>query len=119
MIPALLFLKPAGDFLKSLPREVWYGLAVLVILLILRSHWIGVGVERCETRHNAAYEKAVAEAQKQEKRAPANAQASQEAVKPKIQERIKVIREKVPADCGHAYDDGVQAVIREAAAAAD
>jgi hypothetical protein len=108
-----------ANFLKGLPREVWYALAVLVLLLILRSHYIGVGIERCETRHKAAYDKAVAEAQKQEKRAPANAQAAQEAVKPKVTERVRVIREQIPVNSCPDYPDGVQAVIREAAAAAD
>jgi hypothetical protein len=42
MIP-LLALKPAADFLKAIPREAWYLIGVLVLLLILRSHWIGVG----------------------------------------------------------------------------
>jgi hypothetical protein len=120
VIPALLAVKPIGDFLKSLPREVWYGLALVVILLILRSHWIGVGVERCEATQAKALEKALAESAKQEKNAPVIAQEARDAVKPKVEERIRVIREQIPAkSCSDDYPDGVQAIIREAATAAN
>lgn len=120
MIPALALLKPVGDFLKSIPWQVWAGIALFVALLFARSHWIGEGVERCEAKHKAAFDKAVAAAQKQERAAPAIAEAAREAVKPRIQERIKVIREQIPAGaCSDDYPDGVQAVVREAAAAAD
>jgi len=121
---AALLAKPAiqtaGNVIKSIPREVWYGLALVVILLILRSHWIGVGVERCEERQAKALEKALAESAKQEKEAPAIAQEARDAVKPKVEEKIRIIREQVIANsCSDDYPDGVQAIIREAATASD
>jgi len=122
MIPLVVapLLKTAGDFFKSLPREVWYGLALLVILLILRNHWIDVGVERCEATQAKAREKALAESVKQEKQAPVIAQEARDAVKPMVEERIRIIREQIPAkSCSDDYPDGVQAIIREAATSAD
>ena len=119
-MPFMLMLKPVGDFLKSIPWQVWAGIALFIALLFARSHWIGEGVERCEAKHNAALDKAVAAAQKQERAAPAIAEAARKAVKPKVEERIRVIREQIPAGaCSDDYPDGVQAVIREAATAAD
>ena len=119
-MPFLLMLKPIGEFLKNIPWQVWAGIALFIILMFARSHWIDEGVERCEAKHKAAYDKAVAAAQKQEKAAPAIAEAAREAVKPQVEERIRVIREQIPArSCSDDYPDGVQAVIREAATAAD
>ena len=122
MIPLLAapILSKAGAFLKSIPWQVWAGIALLIVMLILRSHWIGTGIERCEAKHKAAYDKALAESAKQEKAAPAIAEAAREAVKPKVEERIRVIREQIPArSCSDDYPDGVLAIIREAATAAD
>lgn len=120
MMPFLLVLKPIFDWLKNLPWQVYAGIALVILMLILRSHWIGEGVERCESKHKVAYEKALAESVKQEKAAPAIAETAREAVKPRVEERIKVIREQIPAgSCSDDYPDGVQSVIREAAAAAD
>lgn len=119
-MPFFLALKPIFDWLKNLPWQVYAGIALIIIMLILRSHWIGVGVDRCDAKHKAAHEKALIAAQKQEKAAPAIAEAARDAVKPRIEERIKVIREHIPArSCSDDYPDGVQQVIREAAAAAN
>jgi len=119
VIPALLAVKPIGDFLKSLPREVWYGLALVVILLILRSHWIGVGVERCEATQAKALEKALAESAKQGKNAPVIAQEARDAVKPKVEERIRYVQKYNTVGCDEPYAERVQAIIREAATAAN
>lgn len=81
---------------------------------------LGVGVERCEERQAKALEKALKESAKQEKNAPVIAQEARDAVKPKVEERIRVIREQIPAkSCSDDYPDGVQAIIREAATAAN
>lgn len=119
MIPALLVLKPVGVFFKSLPREVWYGLALVVILLILRGHWIDVGVERCEATQAKALKKALVESAKQEKEAPVIAKEAQEALKPIIEERIVYVRKNNTVSCVEPYNDKLQAKFREAATSAD
>lgn len=119
MIPVWLAMKPIGDFVKSLPREVWYGLALVIVLLILRGHWIGVGTERCEARQAKELEKALVESAKQEKQAPVNAQEAQDAIKPKIEERIIYVRKNMPVNNCPEYPIGVQDIIREAATSAD
>lgn len=106
--------------LRKVPREFWYLLAVVALFAVLRWHWIGVGVERCEDRYKKAEAAALVEAQKQEASAPVIAQEAQEAVKPQVIERIKVIRESIPSNISCPdYDDRVQQAIREAATAAD
>ena len=77
------------------------------------------GVERCEARQAKALEKALAESAKQEKAAPAIAEAAREAVKPKVEERIRIIREQIPANSCPDYGDIVQSEIREAAASSN
>jgi hypothetical protein len=116
----ILAMLPVVSFIKRVPREVWYILAVVIFFAILRWHWIGVGVDRCQEGYKKAEAAALAESVKQEKQAPAVAQAAIEAVKPQVTERVRIIREKIPSTivCPD-YDDGVQQVIREASAAAD
>jgi len=118
MIP--LAIAPVYSFIKRVPREVWYILAVVIFFAILRWHWIGVGVERCQEGYKKAEAAALAEAVKQEKEAPAVAQAAIEAVKPQVIERVRIIRENIPtAIACPDYNDGVQRAIREASTAAD
>lgn len=112
-------IQAAGNVIKSIPREVWYALAVGIILLILRSHWIGIGVERCETAQAKALEDAMKESAKQEKTAPAIAQAARDAVKPKVEERIKYVEKYNTVSCDEPYAPSVQSAIHQAAAAAD
>jgi len=118
VIPVPLF--PVVSLVKRVPREVWYALAVVIFFAILRWHWIGVGEDRCQEGHKKAEAAALVESVKQEKEAPAVAQAAIEAVKPQVTERVRIIREKIPATIACPdYDDGVQQVIREASTAAD
>lgn len=106
--------------LRKVPREFWYLLAVVALFALLRWHWIGVGEDRCQEGHKKAEAAALVESVKQEKEAPAVAQAAIEAVKPQVTERVRIIREKIPATIACPdYDDGVQQVIREASTAAD
>jgi hypothetical protein len=118
MIP--LPILPVVSVIKRVPREVWYVLAVVIFFAILRWHWIDVGFDRCQEGNKRAEAAALAESVKQEKEAPAVAQAAIEAVKPQVTERVRIIREKIPSTivCPD-YDDGVQQVLREAASAAD
>jgi hypothetical protein len=119
VIPFLLMAKPVGDFFKSLPREVWYGLALVVILLILRGHWINLGTERCEATQAKALEKALAESAKQEKNAPVIAQEARDAVKPMVEERIRYVQKYNTVSCDEPYAERVQQAIREAATSSD
>lgn len=122
MIPftAAGWLKAIGGFLSKVPRKVWYALAFAAFVLWLRAHWIGVGVERCQKAQEAAQAAAATESAEQEKAAPAVAQEARDVVAPKVQDRVRIIRETiaVPADCP-AYPDRVQQAVREARAAAD
>ena len=107
-------------FLRKIPWQAWALLGILIAFALLRSHWIGVGVKRCQEGHKKAEAAALVESVKQEKEAPAVAQAAIEAVKPQVTERVRIIREKIPATIACPdYDDGVQQVIREASTAAD
>jgi hypothetical protein len=109
-------------FLRKIPREFWYLLAVVVFFAVLRWHWIGVGYDRCMEGNRKAQEAAAMEAKKQEEAAPNIAQDAQDEVKPEVLERVRVIREYIeaePISCTAAYSDGVQSQIREAKAAAD
>lgn len=115
MIPIALI-----GFIRKVPREFWYALAIGVFFLILRQHWIHVGVERCQAGYKKAEAAALVEAQKQEAAAPVIAQEAQEAVKPQVTERVRIIRESIPSTVSCPdYDDRVQQAIREAATSAD
>jgi hypothetical protein len=118
VIPALA-LKPIGAALKAVPWQVYAGIALVIAGLYLRSHWIGVGVDRCRAAQEKAQAAVMAEAAAQEKDAPGVAQEAQAAVKPVVVERVRIIREAIKPIPGCDYPDSVQAVIREAAAAAD
>lgn len=118
MIPISIL--PVVSFIKKVPREVWYLLAVVVFFALLRWHWIDVGYDRCQEGHKKAEAAALAESVKQEKEAPAVAQAAIEAVKPQVIERVRIIRENIPTTIACPdYNDGVQRAIREASTAAD
>lgn len=59
------WMQVASAFIKRVPREVWYALAIALALLWLRAHWINDGEANCEQRHAKAVERAN---QKQAKR---------------------------------------------------
>jgi hypothetical protein len=46
MIPIALI--PALSFIKNVPREAWYALAILLAFIYFRSHYISVGIDRVE-----------------------------------------------------------------------
>jgi hypothetical protein len=68
------FLLWVGAFLKRVPPWAWAALAAACLLLYARSHWIGVGVDRCRAAQEAAEKKADAKAAVVAKRAHADAQ---------------------------------------------
>lgn len=118
-MPFLLILKPFFEWLKNLPWQVYAGIVLIIFILFMRSHWIGVGVERCEAKQAEAQRKALAEALVQEMNAPVIAQKAQEAMKPIIETRIKVIRENIPVNNCPDYGDIVQLEIHKAAASSN
>lgn len=105
--------------LKKIPWHVWAGIALLIAIGVFRQHWINVGEARCEKHHKDAEDAALLSAHQQEIIAPALIQAASESVKPHIEERIRIIRENITVTSCPAYPDSVQAVVREAASAAD
>ena len=106
-------------FLKRIPWQAWAALAALIFIIWLRSHWIGVGYDKCMEANRKAQEAAAIEAKKQEEAAPAIAQEAQEAVKPVIEERVIYVNKNNTVSCDEPYSDGVQSKIREAEAAID
>lgn len=51
-------------WLRKVPREAWLVLAFALAVLWLRSHWIGVGEDRCRQAQVVAQVKALAKGQK-------------------------------------------------------
>jgi hypothetical protein len=45
-VPVVAGWKVAKAVAGKVPREVWQGLALLVLILLARHHWIGVGEDR-------------------------------------------------------------------------
>ena len=113
MIPALLLLKPFGEFIKSIPREVWYGLALVIALLILRGHWIEVGTERCEAKQEKAQAQALAESLTQEMNAPVIAQKAQDETRVIVEERIRYVQKNNTVSCDEPYNDKLQQAFRK------
>jgi hypothetical protein len=64
----------AKQLLRALPWQVWAVAGLCVLVAGLRWHWIGVGVERCQSAQEAAETKADAKAAKVAGRAHAKAQ---------------------------------------------
>ena len=107
-------------FLRKIPREFWYLLAVVVFFAVLRWHWIGVGYDKCADKYKKAEAAALIESQKQEAVAPVIAQEAQETVKIQVVEKLRIIRENIPTNIACPdYDPIVQQTIREAATSAD
>lgn len=106
-------------FLRRIPWQAWALLGILIAFAILRAHWIGVGVDRCEAKQQAAQEAADKEAKAQEEAAPKVAEEAKAEVQPKIEERIRYVEKHNTIACDEPYSDELQQVIREAASAAD
>ena len=109
-------------FFKRIPWQAWAIAGLVALMVFLRSHWIGLGIERCERKQETAQAKADEEALKQEQEAPTVAQEARDAVEPAVTERVRIIREQIksePVGCNAVYDDSVLNAIREAKAATD
>ena len=106
-------------FLRKIPWQAWALLAVLVAFAFLRSHWIGVGVKRCEAKQEAAQAQADKEAKAQEESAPKVAEEAKAEVQPVIEKRVIYVNKANTVSCDEPYADGVQSEIRQAEAAAN
>jgi hypothetical protein len=115
-------------FIQEIPARIWAIIVATVLAFVLLWSWghsrykegYDAGIAICAKRDLAAQTEALDRAAKQATEAPVVAKEAREAVKPKVEERIRIIREQIPANsCSDDYPDGVQQVIREAAAAAN
>lgn len=104
-------------FLRKIPWQAWALLGILIAFALLRSHWIGVGVKRCEAKQEAAQAQADKEAAKQEAEAPKVAEEAKEAIQPTIEERVIYVNKNNSVGCDAAYSTELQDAIREASAA--
>lgn len=105
--------------LKRIPWQAWAALGALIFIVWLRSHWIGVGYDKCMEANRKAQEAAAIEAKKQEEAAPVIAMEAMEIVRPKMEKRENEIAAANTIACDVEYPDGVQQAIREAASSAD
>ena len=106
-------------FLKRIPWQAWLLLGILIAFAFLRSHWIGVGVKRCEAKQEAAQAQADKEAKAQEDAAPKVAEEAKAEVQPVIEKRVIYVNKNNTVSCDEPYADELQQTIREAQAAAD
>lgn len=138
MIAAAAAWKATRAFLSRVPWQGWAALALVVVVLLARWHWIGVGEDRasaaCHAAQAAAQAAFEAETVRRERAATdaalAAAYAAREAVtetreqtderaeRVRVEWRERVVR--VPADCRDALQqpDGMRDAGREAVAAA-
>ena len=132
MIAALTAWKAARAFLSRVPWWIWAALALLVVILLARWHWIGVGEERCEARlaeaaaaweaetvrrERAATDAALAAARAAHKATTETRNETDErAERVRVEWRERVVR--LPADCRVEQPDGMRDAGREAVAAA-
>lgn len=90
------------SWLKGLPWRVWAVLAFAVIFFWLRSHWIGIGEERCQNAQAAIEAQAGAKALAVHKDAQDKAQAVVEGIQKEtsdVQTEVRTIIKTVPATC--------------------
>lgn len=89
-------------FLKSIRWEVWAGLALIALFLWFRAHYIGIGLERCQSAHKAAEVQAQAKADQAAKTAQASAGKALAKVRAQTQEatnEARAITNSLPATC--------------------
>ena len=105
----MTFLLWVGAFLKRVPWQAWAVLALAIAVLWLRSHWIGVGVERCQRAQEAAERKADAKAADVAKRAQERAQKATQRVHERTEEAADdVQREMDTVGCDQPVPDSVR-----------
>lgn len=107
-------------WLRKVPREVWLVLAFALAVLWLRSHWIGVGLERCQQAQATAQAKAVAKGQKASEKAHDAATAIKIDVRQETENAAAEVREVVrvlPRTCP-PVPDRVRQLGRDAVEAA-
>lgn len=107
-------------WLRKVPREVWLGLALVLAVLWLRSHWIGVGVERCEAAQEAAQAKAIDKGQQAAQKAQEAATAVKVDIRQESENAAAEVREVVrglPRTCP-PVPDRVRQLGRDAVEAA-
>lgn len=95
-------------WLRKVPREVWLLLAVSLAFLWLRSHWIGVGVERCQAAQVEAQSKALAKGQQAAQKAQEAATAVKIDVRQESENEASQAREIVrylPRTCPAQPDE--------------
>lgn len=106
--------------IKRVPLKAWFVLAA--ILIVFGAYRIGYQVRgtECEEANKAAQDAADKQSTAQEQAAPIIAQEAQEAVKPQVIERVRIVRENIPVNVAcPEYSPIVQSQVREAQAAAD
>lgn len=128
------FLLAARAFLSRVPAWAWVALASVVLLLVLRAHWIDVGADRerlaCQdrmaaikaaqdaedARRQAEADKAAAAASKAAQRAVTDTrEETEDAVeRVRVEWRERVVR--VPADCRNQLE--LPPIVREEGRAA-
>lgn len=92
----------ALGWLRKVPREVWIALAVALAFLWLRSHWIGVGEDRCRAAQEAADARARDKADKAAATAQKAAQDASATIKEETDhaaDRARVIVREITAGC--------------------
>lgn len=97
----MTFLAVLG-WLKRVPWQAWALVGLVALILALRWHWIGVGVERCTAAQEAAQDKQVAKGQEAAKRAQGAATAVKRdiaKVSQSEQAEVRTIVKYLPASC--------------------
>lgn len=92
----------AWKWLRGLPWQVYAAAGLCVLVLWLRGHWIGVGVERCQSAQEAAEADGLANAKEAGKQAQAKAQAATKDIAKESTDAAEQVREIVrylPASC--------------------
>lgn len=84
------------SFLRRIPWQAWALVALCALLLALRWHWIGVGVERCQSAQEAAEARADRKAANVSKKAADKAQDARESIRKDTQDAAAEVRQLTP-----------------------
>lgn len=90
------------SWVKRIPWQLWAALILAVAFLWLRSHWIGIGEERCRSAQEAAESQADAKALNVQKAAQDKAQEVIAGIQKEtsdVQTEVRTIIKTVPATC--------------------
>lgn len=115
-----MFPAQAWAIAKRIPWQLWLCAGVLAILFAAYRVGYKVAENDCIEANKKAQDAADKQSTAQEQAAPVIAQEAQEAVKPQVIERVRIIREQIPSTVSCPdYDPIVQSEIRKAQAAID